>query len=80
MKTDRPHYLISSDTFSAQDMEAAEKLVFFMYLFSTIFKGIMRFVEKKIPHGRFAVYEKIIEHMTREFPGFFSDLYERIPS
>ena len=72
-----PHYLISSDTFSAQDMEAAEKLVFFMYLFSTIFKGIMRFVEKKIPHGRFAVYEKIIEHMTREFPGFFSDLYER---
>jgi radical SAM superfamily enzyme YgiQ (UPF0313 family) len=72
-----PHHLVRSNDFSKQDMEDARRLVFFMYLFANMFKGIMRYVENKISNNRLEVYEKIIDMISGTYPEFVSDIYEK---
>jgi len=69
-----PHYLVSNSTFSEQDLEQAERLLFFIYLFSMVFKGIMRFVENKVTTNHLRVYEAIMDHLTSHYPELISTL------
>jgi radical SAM superfamily enzyme YgiQ (UPF0313 family) len=71
-----PHRIISSDTFSKEDIRKAGRLTFYMYLFSTILKGIMRVVEKNVPRNQLPVYEKIMEQISDHHPEFVSPLYD----
>lgn len=70
-----PHTLISSGTFSLEDMKKVRRLVFFMQMFENFFQGIRRFVEKKIPSHRISVYEDIIDHISINHPDFVSEIY-----
>ncbi len=71
---DPPHYLVSSSTFSREDLEKSERLIFFLYLFSNVFKGITRFVEKNVTNNHLRVYEQIINHLSLNYPKLVSDL------
>jgi hypothetical protein len=71
-----PHYLISSNTFSKKDIAEAQQLVFFMYLFCTVFKGILRFVHRNVQEEQVKVYEMIIEMMTRDYPEVVKEMHE----
>lgn len=71
---DPPHYLVSSRTFSREDLEKSERLIFFLYLFCNVFKGIMRFVEKNVTNNHLRVYEQIINHLSLNYPKLVSDL------
>jgi anaerobic magnesium-protoporphyrin IX monomethyl ester cyclase len=73
---DPPHRIISSDTFSEEDILKAGRLTFFLYLFSTVLKGIMRVVEKNVPHNQLRVYDEIIQHISDHYPAFVSPLYD----
>lgn len=70
-----PHYLISSSSFSREDMEKAKKLAFFIQLFSSFLKGISRVVEKNVEKNRLGVYECIICHLEKRYPKFVAHLY-----
>jgi radical SAM superfamily enzyme YgiQ (UPF0313 family) len=69
-----PHYLVSSSTFSREDLEKSERLVFFLYLFSKVFKGIMRFVEKNVTDNHLRIYEQIMNHLSLNYPELVSEL------
>jgi len=69
-----PYLLVSSDTFSEDDLERAERLVFFMYLFSRVFRAIANYVGRNVAEGRLEVYEKIIDHLSRSYPEVMAEL------
>lgn len=72
---DPPHFLLFSDTFSKEDMEKANRLVFFIHLFFTLLKGVKRVVEKNVFNNQLSVYEKIIDHISVAYPEFVSYFY-----
>jgi radical SAM superfamily enzyme YgiQ (UPF0313 family) len=72
---DPPHFLLFSDTFSKEDMDKANRLVFFIHLFFTILKGVKRMVEKNVFNNQLSVYEKIIDHISGRYPEFVSYFY-----
>lgn len=76
-RTDSPHFLESSDTFPAQDIAAAQELVFFMYLFFTLLKGVMRYVQKQASGPHLPLYEAVIEMIKRDHAPALNDLYRR---
>ena len=74
-----PCFAVKCDTFSEEDMAKAKQLTMFVYIFYTVLKEIRIFVEKKVSRNRLNVYEKIIEHIIKNYPDFvsvFVDLYK----
>jgi len=70
-----PHRLISSNTFSEEEISKAKRLTFFMYLFNTILFGIKRAVTRQAKSDYMTVYDKIINHIELNYPQFISELY-----
>lgn len=75
-----PHALISSNTFTNQEILSARRLAFFMFMFTTFLSSVNKMVVKNISKNRLRVYEEISEHISRHYPEFaahFSDLFEK---
>ena len=73
---DPPHRILSSNTFSEEEIRKSGRLVFYLYLFTTIFRGVMRVVKKNVEKHQLDVYERIIEHIAELYPEFLSGLYD----
>ncbi len=65
-----PHRLISNATYSLEDIRRTERMVFFMTIFSLIFRGVMRFVDRKVLGSRIHIYGKLMDHISSRYPEF----------
>jgi len=65
-----PYHILSSDTFSEQDLKRAELLSYYIQIIYRVFRSLTKYIGKKIHGNRIPVYEKIAQMFFEEYGDF----------
>jgi radical SAM superfamily enzyme YgiQ (UPF0313 family) len=65
-----PYHIISSDTFSEEDLNRAETLVYYLQIIFRVFRSLKKYLDKHIQGEKLPVYEEIAAMFAREYEHF----------
>lgn len=73
-----PHCLISSNTFTTADLDQAQRLTRFTYLFLRVLKPVGALLYRLKPADPLAALEQVADHLVGLFPEFTSHLNQAL--